>query len=608
MSNNWYYAQGQKSVGPISEADLVGILSEISGANEVLVWRDGFTHWKRAGDVSELAPHSFKPSPPPLPTASTLPDPTISISNEMPLKENTAPHSSSKPRFKNFIAKHWRGELPLWVSYWIIAFLANFAALLFVIFVTGALTSESGYNPIRVLPILSVIWLGIGAITIWQLVGVWRSANRYVAEKVIQNKSGVWGGLAKLAVIIGALRAIAALIQSGYPQIEAAAKMAFLNDPTTPNYALRIMQNGAEVEISGGFKYGLNDDFLRILNAAPRVEVVHLNSLGGRIGEAEKLYKTIKSRNLNTYTSSGCYSACTIAFVAGHERWLGQNAKLGFHAPTFPGMSREELLGADETQRRVMLAAGIPTSFISKALSTPSSSMWYPSKEELLKSNVVTGIADQYKFAVSGYGPVVTHDEFDRQFQSISLFAALKKVDPPTYAEFIRQFQNGYVAGGTEGSLIDALRVKLLPVIRSKIPLADDQTVLSLGELTIAQLSALARRDKRLCYEYLYRGNQGDLTQYFPAELTKQETALYERVLLTATPHSKPDPTAINELQKTLGSNLVARFGDKFQLLTQKDVKPSQQNDYCDVGIGMYQEIMMLPHSNAVIILRDMFQ
>jgi hypothetical protein len=76
------------------------------------------------------------------------------------------------------------------------------------------------------------------------------------------------------------------------------------------------------------------------------------------LGEAEKLYETIKSRNLATYTSSRCYSACTIAFIAGHERWLKQNAKLGFHAPAFPGMSREELQGATEGQRRLMLAAG----------------------------------------------------------------------------------------------------------------------------------------------------------------------------------------------------------------------------------------------------------
>ena len=181
--------------------------------------------------------------------------------------------------------------MPLWVSYWIIAFLAAIAFVLFVIFVTGALSAESGYNPIRIFSILSAIWSGLVAITIWQLVGVWRSANRYTAQKVTQNKKGAWGTLAKVAVIIGTLRAVAYFIQSGYPQIEAAAKMAFLNDPTIPNYALRIMRNGTEVEISGGFKYGLNDDFLRILNAAPRVEVVHLNSLGGRIGEAEKLLR-----------------------------------------------------------------------------------------------------------------------------------------------------------------------------------------------------------------------------------------------------------------------------------------------------------------------------
>lgn len=92
--------------------------------------------------------------------------------------------------------------------------------MLFVMFVTGALSAESGYNPIRFFAILSAIWLGLVAITIWQLVGVWRSANRYIAQKVTQNKKGAWGTLAKVAVIIGALRSVTYFIQSGYPQIE----------------------------------------------------------------------------------------------------------------------------------------------------------------------------------------------------------------------------------------------------------------------------------------------------------------------------------------------------------------------------------------------------
>ena len=385
--------------------------------------------------------------------------------------------------------------------------------------------------------------------------------------------------------------------------------MAFLNDPTIPNYALRIMRNGTEVEISGGFKYGLNEDFLRILNAAPSVRVVHLNSLGGRIGEAVKVNETIKSQNLETYTSSFCYSACTLAFIAGRDRWLNQNAKLGFHAPSFPGMSREELMGDTEDQRRLMLAAGIPTSFISRALSTDSSSMWYPSIEELLKANVITGIADQYKFAVSGFGSVVTEDEFDQQFRKIPLFSAIKKADPRTYTEFLRQYKNGYIAGETEGSLIDALRAKVLPLIRSNRSLADDQTLLKMGGLIVAQLSALASKDKRLCYQYLTDGNpQGNITQYLPAELIEQEVALNVQVLLTAEPRPKPDQTRIKKLWQTIRANLNVRFGDKTQLITQKDVPLSQQSDYCDVEIGMYQQIIKQSPANSVILLREQFK
>src|SRR6202171_2751323 len=49
-----------------------------------------------------------------------------------------------------------------------------------------------------------------------------------------------------------------------------------------------------------GFKYGLTDDFVKILNASRQIKVVHLDSLGGRIGEAEKLNKVIRSKNLDT--------------------------------------------------------------------------------------------------------------------------------------------------------------------------------------------------------------------------------------------------------------------------------------------------------------------
>jgi hypothetical protein len=68
MTDSWYYAAGDKSVGPLSLADLTTILSRASNAKDVLVWRAGFEQWQRAATVAELAAFVIKPpKPPPLP-------------------------------------------------------------------------------------------------------------------------------------------------------------------------------------------------------------------------------------------------------------------------------------------------------------------------------------------------------------------------------------------------------------------------------------------------------------------------------------------------------------------------------------------------------------
>ena len=64
MSDVWYYAEGDKSVGPLPLADLTAILSRVSNAKDVLVWRDGFSNWVKAENVPELASHVMKLQPP----------------------------------------------------------------------------------------------------------------------------------------------------------------------------------------------------------------------------------------------------------------------------------------------------------------------------------------------------------------------------------------------------------------------------------------------------------------------------------------------------------------------------------------------------------------
>ena len=51
----WYYAEGEKSVGPMPFADLTDVLLRTAKPSDLLVWRPGFAQWKRAEEVSEFA-------------------------------------------------------------------------------------------------------------------------------------------------------------------------------------------------------------------------------------------------------------------------------------------------------------------------------------------------------------------------------------------------------------------------------------------------------------------------------------------------------------------------------------------------------------------------
>jgi GYF domain 2 len=66
MSDAWYYAEGDKAVGPVTQADLQEQLSLVSNAKDVLVWRAGFANWQSADSVSDLA-LPLVPKPPPIP-------------------------------------------------------------------------------------------------------------------------------------------------------------------------------------------------------------------------------------------------------------------------------------------------------------------------------------------------------------------------------------------------------------------------------------------------------------------------------------------------------------------------------------------------------------
>jgi hypothetical protein len=67
MGDAWYYAQGDKSVGPLTLIDLKKTLAGSAQAQDILIWRQSYPNWVRAQDVPELAADVIQP--PPLPVS-----------------------------------------------------------------------------------------------------------------------------------------------------------------------------------------------------------------------------------------------------------------------------------------------------------------------------------------------------------------------------------------------------------------------------------------------------------------------------------------------------------------------------------------------------------
>jgi hypothetical protein len=95
MSRLWYYVEGTETCGPITHAELIGILSSLSDARKVLVWRDGFDDWKTSDSVGEIAERLFRPpplGPRPPPLKQDLPPvhAPINIAQTMPRDRESA--------------------------------------------------------------------------------------------------------------------------------------------------------------------------------------------------------------------------------------------------------------------------------------------------------------------------------------------------------------------------------------------------------------------------------------------------------------------------------------------------------------------------------------
>ena len=324
---------------------------------------------------------------------------------------------------RTYLVRHWRGELSLPVSYWVNGILANIVAVICTLLIAGTLGSTpSGYAYLA-------YWLSTFAfltlIVIWQSVGIWRSADRYSKE----NSRWFWPAVAKFMVIIGVLNLLVeynkTLIPAVHESLETAEWLSSIK------WDIKVLNEGREVELSGGIKEGISEEFLAALNAVNTIEVVHVNLYkGGLVNEAMELMEIINELGLATYVSGECVSACTIVFLGGEVRLINQHAKLGFHTYSIPGVKDNQMNQSEH--KSYLRSRGISNSFITKIFSTPRDQMWYPTTDELLQANVVHQVVGGDEFALPdspSTGIARLNKKIDRLLNATTVEESVEKIE-----------------------------------------------------------------------------------------------------------------------------------------------------------------------------------
>jgi hypothetical protein len=229
---------------------------------------------------------------------------------------------------------------------------------------------------------LAVFGLSI-AISVWAIIGIWRSATRHQATAGT-IKSAL---IAKLFAAIGALGLVAHLSQTPSLIVENALVGVGFYPFGVP---AELSVYGRTLHIDGSITVEVAEQFKDLIGKHPEVNQVSLLSSGGSIDAAVEISSVIKERNLSTVAVGECSSACTLIFLSSKVRAFDVDASLGFHSPSGGVYGDDVVVNGGSLEMRLAYAdAGLSEPFADNVFGTPSNSMWQPTDDMLIKEGAV---------------------------------------------------------------------------------------------------------------------------------------------------------------------------------------------------------------------------
>ncbi|WP_269519275.1 hypothetical protein [Alteromonas sp. BMJM2] len=400
----------------------------------------------------------------------------------------------------NWFIRYWRGQVSLPISYWVVGIATSLLIYAFNALIAVAMEQTTAKWQFGGLSLL--LYTFIITVVTWQSAGLLRTALKHPLRT---GRSG-WANVAIIMLGISLLTFSIAMYNTGVPLIKASIQMLVGNGPYQKT-EFRVLNDGYDLELMGHIEIGSNELLQEQLSLYPNINRIHLHSQGGRILAAIRMMDTIKRSGAETYVKTECASACTLLFVAGAKRTLGENGKLKFHAPGVGTASAHDYteLGAD--MKKAYEGENLPAWFITKIMRTPNDTFWVPTSQELLKANIVNDIVDSRLYPISGLGleSSITPAEIESGLLTLDFMVAMKQHDPNAYQRAIDINLDGMLTGKSQNHISNEFRTllydELLPIYLSS---ASDKAVIDFWQSQIAQMRELRKDFPLACASFTY--------------------------------------------------------------------------------------------------------
>jgi len=435
---------------------------------------------------------------------------------------------------------------------------------------------------------------------------LWRATLRYPVE----GGAAFWCGLARGAALVMLLASAHMAILICAPRLVELTNIATGVIPTG-NYQLRLVRGGTELTVDGAIGIGLSKKIAQVLDRNPLVHALQINSNGGSARESRKLRDLIAARKLSTTTSQGCYGECTLAYMAGEPRWIGEQASLRFYRSAQPGMPQWALWRDYEHDRGDWLARGVPAVFADHALTVRDAAGWQPSLSELIAANIVSPSPATVE-TQAGHNDQDTLALLDRELSRAPFFTLLKEQEPEGYRKLVGEIHAGLHSSGNAENIQLRIHPMAKAVSHERLSRAEDALLLDYAEMILEQISLLYSESAQVCNRYFGMDLSGaalDTAKYFPEEMLAKETGLMADVLRSsaAREYQPPARQTIKARWDMILALIGRRYGAKAVLFFETRQANRDAGQTCHVLYEFYKAIIRLPAREAGPLLRDHF-